>query len=146
MLRATAQFTALLLLSATVFALHAAPDPVVRRTTPAPTARTRPVPPMRLTATAYCHAGTTAAGTRTHTGIVAADTRLLPVGSVLQIVHPNHVAGIYTVMDTGSAVKGRTLDIFMPSCEHAVKFGRRPVRVNVLRRGWDPKTGTDGER
>ena len=94
---------------------------------------------MRLTATAYCHAGTTAAGTRTHTGIVAADPRILPVGSVVEIVQPDHVAGIYTVMDTGSAVKGRTLDIFMPSCEHAIKFGRRPVRVNVLRRGWGPE-------
>jgi 3D (Asp-Asp-Asp) domain-containing protein len=101
---------------------------------------------MKLTATAYCHAGTTAAGTHTRTGIVAADPRVLPVGSVLQIVHPNHVAGVYTVMDTGSAVKGRTLDIFMPNCEHAVKFGRRPVRANVLRRGWDPKAGANGDR
>jgi 3D (Asp-Asp-Asp) domain-containing protein len=101
---------------------------------------------MRLTATAYCHAGTTASGTRTHTGIVAADPRLLPVGSVVEIVQPKHVAGIYTVMDTGSAVKGRTLDIFMPSCEHAVQFGRRAVRANVLRRGWDPKAGPDADR
>jgi len=98
---------------------------------------------MKLTATAYCHAGTTAAGTRTHTGIVAADPRVLPVGSVLRIVTPTRLAGIYTVMDTGSAVKGRVLDIFMPSCEHAVEFGRRSVRVEILRRGWDPKTGDD---
>ncbi len=101
---------------------------------------------MKLTATAYCHAGTTASGTRTHSGIVAADPQVLPVGSVLRIVTPTRFAGIYTVMDTGSAVKGRLLDIFMPSCEHAVEFGRRPVRVEILRRGWDPNTGPDSPR
>lgn len=101
---------------------------------------------MRLSATAYCHAGKTAAGTRTHTGIVAADPRLLPVGSVLRIVEPRAFAGVYTVMDTGSAIKGRDLDIFMPSCARAVEFGRQSVRITVLRRGWDPKTGADSDR
>jgi 3D (Asp-Asp-Asp) domain-containing protein len=101
---------------------------------------------MRLSATAYCHAGKTAAGTRTHTGIVAADPRLLPVGSVLRILEPRQFAGVYTVMDTGSAIKGRNLDIFMPSCARAVEFGRQFVHVSVLRRGWDPKTSAGSAR
>src|SRR5262249_52736772 len=94
---------------------------------------------LLLTATAYCQSGTTAAGTRTHTGIVAADPRVLPVGSVLRILAPEAFAGIYTVMDTGARIKGRDLDIFVPSCTRAVEFGRRPVRARILRRGWDPK-------
>lgn len=95
---------------------------------------------IRLSATAYCQSGKTAAGTQTHAGIVAADPRVLPVGSVLRIIEPDGWAGIYTVMDTGGRIKGRDLDIFMPSCARAEQFGRRSVEARVLRRGWDPKS------
>ena len=57
----------------------------------------------------------------------------------MRINTPKAYAGIYTVMDTGAAVKGRTLDIFIADCERARRFGKQPVRVSVLRRGWDPK-------
>ena len=93
---------------------------------------------MLVRATAYCQHGTTASGTRARTGIVAADPKLLPVGSVLQITNGS-VAGIYTVMDTGADVKGRKIDIFIPDCTRAIKFGLQSLRVRVLRRGWDPK-------
>jgi 3D (Asp-Asp-Asp) domain-containing protein len=94
--------------------------------------------PMLVTATAYCQHGTTASGTRARSGIVAADPKLIPVGSVLQISNGS-VAGIYTVMDTGADVKGRKIDIFIPDCARAIKFGLKSLRVRVLRRGWDPK-------
>ena len=94
---------------------------------------------LKLIATAYCQRGTTRSGAHTRAGIVAADPRLLPVGSVVRINTPKAYAGIYTVMDTGAAVKGRTLDIFIADCERARRFGKQPVRVSVLRRGWDPK-------
>lgn len=93
---------------------------------------------LRMKATAYCQAGKTASGTRARTGIVAADPAVLPVGTVLRIVD-GPSAGIYTVMDTGAAVKGRKIDIFIPDCERAEKFGAQSVRVHVLRHGWDPK-------
>lgn len=96
----------------------------------------RPTP--RFTATAYCLKGHTESGTRTRSGIVAADPRVLPVGSVVRIMD-GPSTGIYTVMDTGPAVRGHTLDIFMPKCAHAHRFGRRLVHVRVLRHGWDPK-------
>lgn len=101
-----------------------------------------PAPPgstLTLSATAYCAPGTTKSGTRTRHGIVAADPGVLPVGSVVRLVAPGEpYEGIYTVMDTGPAIRGRALDIFMNSCARALKFGRRPVHVRVLRRGWDP--------
>jgi 3D (Asp-Asp-Asp) domain-containing protein len=93
---------------------------------------------MRMIATAYCDHGTTRSGVRTRTGIVAADPRLLPVGTVLRIVD-GATTGIYTVMDTGAAVKGRKIDIFVPNCGEAKAFGHRQVRLRVLRLGWDPK-------
>ncbi len=96
---------------------------------------------LQLTATAYCHEGTTKSGTRTKTGIAAADPVVLPVGSVVRVYSPGKpfYAGIYTVMDTGRAVQGRVLDLFVPDCTRAEAFGRKPITVYVLRRGWDPK-------
>jgi 3D (Asp-Asp-Asp) domain-containing protein len=98
---------------------------------------------LRLTATAYCHAGKTQSGAHTRTGIVAADPHVLPVGSVVRIDQPKTLAGIYTVMDTGGAVNGSHLDIFMPDCARAERFGKQPIRVRVLRRGWDPKASAE---
>jgi 3D (Asp-Asp-Asp) domain-containing protein len=91
---------------------------------------------MRVVATAYCQRGTTKSGVDAQPGIVAADPRFLPLGTVLRIIGPpRQYGGIYTVMDTGSAVKGRTVDIFMPSCAGAVHFGRRTMRVRVIKKG-----------
>jgi 3D (Asp-Asp-Asp) domain-containing protein len=92
-----------------------------------------------LSATAYCHGGRTQSGAPARTGIVAADPRVLPVGSVVRIDHPDRYTGIYTVMDTGPAVKGHMLDIFIPNCSVAERFGRQAIRLRLLRRGWDPK-------
>ena len=92
--------------------------------------RKRPrVKTMRLSATAYCLSGKTHSGERARVGTVAADPRVLPIGTVLRI-HPQR--GLYTVRDTGSGVKGRELDIYMPSCRKAHAFGRRTVRVEIV--------------
>lgn len=98
---------------------------------------------VRFSATAYCKGEVTAAGTAARTGIAAADPELLPVGSVVQVdsLGPRY-NGIYTVMDTGPAVKGRELDLYMWSCKEAVKFGRQAVRLTVLRLGWNPRAST----
>lgn len=91
---------------------------------------------LRATATAYCDRGETKDGTPVHTGVVAADPRVLPLGSVVRIEVPDTgLSGIYTVNDTGSAVKGRIVDIFMWSCRRARQFGRRSAIVHVLTRG-----------
>jgi hypothetical protein len=79
------------------------------------------------------------------TGIAAADAKLLPVGSVLNIAAgDNRYNGVYTVMDTGPKVQGRLLDLYMWSCHEALRFGRRQVQITVLRLGWDPKASSPG--
>src|SRR5262249_37186596 len=40
---------------------------------------------MAFTATAYCQAGTTASGVHTNGGIVAADPKVLPIGTWIRI-------------------------------------------------------------
>jgi 3D (Asp-Asp-Asp) domain-containing protein len=97
--------------------------------------------PARLpfVATAYCKGHTTASGVAVRSGIVAADPRLLPVGSVVRLDGvPELHEGIYTVLDTGPKVQGRQVDVYMWSCHEALEFGRRPVSLTVLRRGWHP--------
>jgi 3D (Asp-Asp-Asp) domain-containing protein len=104
---------------------------------PAPGAR------LRFTATAYCKGTTTASGVNVRTGIAAADPDLLPVGSVIQVERlADRYNGIYTVMDTGPAVQGRHIDIYMWSCHEALALGRRSAGITVLRLGWNPKAST----
>ncbi len=88
---------------------------------------------MRMLATAYCDRGPTRSGVRAQRGVVAADIRRLPLGTRLRVLAPGQShAGVYTVLDTGSRIKGRDLDIFMPSCRAAKRFGKRPVDVRIL--------------
>jgi 3D (Asp-Asp-Asp) domain-containing protein len=106
-----------------------------------------PTPGARVgfTATAYCKGITTTAGVPVQSGIAASDPALLPVGSVIELdSRISRYNGIYTVMDTGPAVQGRQLDIYMWSCNEALQFGRQAVHVTVLRLGWNPKATTPG--
>jgi 3D (Asp-Asp-Asp) domain-containing protein len=100
---------------------------------------------LRFDATAYCKGTTTAAGTAVRTGMAAADPALLPLGSVIRIDAPvEQFTGVWTVMDTGPEVKGREVDLYVWSCNDALAFGRRAVRVTILRLGWDPQQSAPG--
>lgn len=82
-------------------------------------------------ATAYCLKGRTASGGSVRRGIVAADPRILPLGTRINISAGSY-SGTYTVADTGGAVRGRVLDIWVPSCSEAVRFGRKSIKVSVV--------------
>ena len=95
---------------------------------------------MRFTATAYCKGTTTASGANVKNGMAAADPDLLPIGSVVQIDDlGSRYDGIYTVMDTGPKVQGRHVDVYLWSCHEALRVGRRPIKLTVLRLGWNPQ-------
>lgn len=86
-----------------------------------------------FTATAYCLKGRTASGSGVRRGIVAADPRVLPLGTRISL-NAGSYSGSYVVADTGGAVKGKKLDIWVPSCSEARRFGRRSVKVSVASR------------
>jgi len=99
---------------------------------------------LDMEVTAYCVDGETASGEQTRRGIVAADPDVLPLGSRIRVDGLGRkLSRTYAVEDTGRAVKGRQIDIFMPNCEAAKEFGRQTARVKVLRRG-DASSRTGG--
>ena len=82
-----------------------------------------------FSATAYCLKGRTATGGSVRRGIVAADPRILPLGTRINL-NAGSYSGSYLVADTGGAIKGRKLDIWVANCSEARRFGRRTVTVN----------------
>ncbi|MBV9242228.1 MAG: 3D domain-containing protein [Acidobacteria bacterium] len=81
-----------------------------------------------FSATAYCFSGRTAMGHGVRRGLVAADPRVLRMGSRI-FVNAGQWSGMYLVSDTGGAIRGKRLDIWVPSCAEARRFGRRSVQV-----------------
>ena len=90
---------------------------------------------MRVSATAHSVEGETASGTLARPGTVAADPRVLPLGSRIRVSGAGGYSGVYTVTDTGRSIKGREIDLYMPSNAEAKKFGRQTVKVTVLQYG-----------
>lgn len=118
---------------------YAARQALLRETSATPT----PGAKLAFSATAYCKGETTTSGAGVHSGVAAADPDLLPVGSVVDIQSlPGRYNGIYTVLDTGPAVQGRQVDLYMWSCNEALEFGRQAIHLTVLRLGWNPRATT----
>jgi len=96
--------------------------------------RPRSTRPLSMTATAYCDGGETKSGTQAKSGIVAADPRVLPLGTTIRVAGlTSRRLQTFKVADTGAEVKGNEIDIFIGDCARAKRFGRRPVQVRVLR-------------
>ena len=85
-------------------------------------------------ATAYSLKGRTASGRMVSRGLIAADPRVLPLGSRVRLEVPGY-HGEYLVADTGGLIKGKRIDIWIPSSREAMQFGRRTVKLTVLSYG-----------
>jgi 3D (Asp-Asp-Asp) domain-containing protein len=77
--------------------------------------------------------GRTASGIHTFSGVIAADPSVLPLGTVVHL-RAGRYTGTYTVLDTGGRIKGRRVDVYVPTYREAVQFGRRPVKIKVIGR------------
>ena len=89
-------------------------------------------PTQRFIATAYTLRGKTASGEHTRKGIVAADPDVLPLGSRIRVTGAGSHSGVYVVADTGKAIQGRKIDLWMESTAEARRFGERAVQVEIL--------------
>ena len=88
-------------------------------------------PATAYVATAYSLRGRTASGKPVSKGLIAADPRVLPLGSRVRLDAGNY-SGEYLVADTGGMVRGKRIDIWTPSSREAMSFGRRTVKLTVL--------------
>lgn len=91
---------------------------------------------MKMAATAYCpnaccgsSGGRTATGIRAEYGVVAVDPRVIPLGTLLYVDR----YGFAIAGDTGSKIKGLRIDLCFPNHKEALRFGRRTVKVLLLR-------------
>lgn len=98
---------------------------------------------IRMLVTAYCPCtkccgsnaqGITASGKRVSYNqgrFVAADRKVLPFGTKLKIAGYHNAIPV-EVTDTGSAIKGNRLDVYYPSHQRALEWGKRWVDVIVM--------------
>jgi 3D (Asp-Asp-Asp) domain-containing protein len=90
--------------------------------------------PQVYIATAYSRLGRGASGMGVRAGTIAADPRVLPFGTRVRL-DAGPYSGEYVVTDSGSAIKGRKIDVWIPSFREACRFGRRNVKLSVLNYG-----------
>jgi 3D (Asp-Asp-Asp) domain-containing protein len=88
----------------------------------------------QYSATAYAFTGRTASGQKVTRGLIAADTRVLPMGTRVRL-EAGKWSGDYIVADRGGAIRGRKIDIWVPTTREAFSFGRRKIKLTVLSYG-----------
>ena len=80
-------------------------------------------------ATAYTWTGsTTATGSVPKRGTIAVDPDVIPLGSKVYIVG----YGFATAEDTGGAIKGNIVDLYMDTEQECLNWGRRDVIIYIL--------------
>lgn len=84
--------------------------------------------------TAYCEgcSGTTAYGidlrANPNQKVIAVDPRVIPLGTKVWVEgYGEAIAG-----DTGGAIKGHKIDVFIPEYENAMQWGVKTVKIKVL--------------
>jgi 3D (Asp-Asp-Asp) domain-containing protein len=87
---------------------------------------------LPVSLTQYCLQGTTRRDHWVREGIVAADPRIFPLARYVEVFLGKKYLGRFLVDDTGGKVKGRTLDIWTPSCSDARRFGRQRGTATLI--------------
>lgn len=73
--------------------------------------------------------GITASGLPAAPGVCAADPGVIPLGTVLYV--PGY--GYAIALDAGGDIKGNRVDLFFRDKQQALAWGRRTVRVALIR-------------
>ncbi|MGG1071275.1 3D domain-containing protein [Priestia megaterium] len=77
--------------------------------------------------------GVTASGKTVQPGMVAMDS-WVPLGTKVRITCEDYpsINGVYEVADRGGAIDGNRVDIYMTSLDHAIDFGKRNIKIEIL--------------
>ena len=73
-------------------------------------------------------------GTTVHKGTVAVDPRYIPYGTRMFIVSNDgaYVYGIAVAEDCGGDIKGDRMDLYFPTFDECIQFGRRVCTIYFL--------------
>ena len=86
--------------------------------------------PVVFESTAYTWTGNrTASGSWPSRGTIAVDPRVIPLGTELHI----EGYGPAVAADTGGAIQGQRIDLYMDSEHECIQWGRRKVEVKTRR-------------
>lgn len=80
---------------------------------------------VAVSVTAYCLQGTTRRGNPVRDGIIAVDRALFPLGREVELFFGRKRYGRFMADDTGGAITGGRIDVWMSDCAAARRFGRR---------------------
>lgn len=99
-------------------------------------------PTTTVQVTAYCDSGTTRFGATTHLGIAATDIHVIHNGTHFRLRIPPWLQRRFAsylpahdrfdAEDTGGAVVGNVVDIWMPDCNVAWQWGRQHLVLDVI--------------
>ena len=84
--------------------------------------------------------GITATGKKIKEGMIAVDTKIIPLGTRIEIKD----IGIFVAEDTGGRIKGNRIDIYFKTKEEAKEFGRQIIWVRVLGNSIELADALDG--
>lgn len=88
---------------------------------------------LNVIATAYTYAGNSEDLTYSEipvdTGVIAVDPRVIPLGTVMWV----EGYGYGVAADTGGDIKGNRIDVFLPSRHDANRWGRKEVKVKIIK-------------
>lgn len=98
----------------------------------AQTVALKPGTPMDFTATWYASGTTMRSGLRVSEKFLAVDTTLIPLGSIIEMTYGDGSKEYRIAADTGSAIHGRIVDIYVPSEQTALQKGRQHITLRVL--------------
>lgn len=79
--------------------------------------------PVPVLLTSYCLSGTTRRGRYVRPGIIAADPKYFPLSRYVELYVGKRYYGRFLVDDTGRKIRGAHLDVWLPSCKEARRFG-----------------------
>ena len=113
---------------------------LLREKRPQPAARGTTSRTMTVEATAYCACkictgktpdhpayGITASGEKVRPGVIAVDPNVIPLGTKIWV----EGYGEAEALDTGGAIKGKIIDVYFPSHQQALEWGRKQVTIRL---------------
>lgn len=64
--------------------------------------------------------------------VCAVDPEIIKLGSIVLVKFENGEIKPYVALDTGYAIKGKRIDLYMTDLNEAINFGRQQLEVSIL--------------